>query len=593
MDVPYTALARRFRPQTFADVVGQDRIAQTLRNAIRDGRVAHAYLFTGARGVGKTSMARIFAKALNCPHAVDAVPCNECEICKGIAAGQDVDVSEIDGASNRGIDDIRQLRANVGVRSMRTAYKIYIVDEVHMLTKEAFNALLKTLEEPPPGVKFIFCTTEPNKVPDTILSRCQRFDFGTVATASIIERLRQIAETEGFAVEPAALALVARRAAGSMRDSQSLFDQLLAFGTRSITAADVHRLLGTAPDERLADLMQALVERRRADALGAFQQALDDGVQLEPFFDQFVAYVRDAMVLAAGAEQLELSSVGDELRERVAAQGKAWGLQTCVAALEVLAETKLKMQRSTFGRALCELALVRISLLKDLDRLDDLIAHLKAGGTTTAPAPNRPVPAPAPARGSLPEKKTAEFRPVTPSESTAHSPAPLVPDEIAPTGDADAADDLPHPPAIAWGPQAGPTILAALRERFRDIVGSSLQQSSTAISGPNQLDFLFHPGYDLGRKACQRPEVVSRIESAISELTGQSIRVRIGVATDATPPPAPVATPVAPVSRRTVEDPDDPLVQEVARTFGIETWRVQEFAAVAVTETDETPPPDE
>jgi DNA polymerase-3 subunit gamma/tau len=598
MDVPYTALARRFRPQTFAEVVGQERIAQTLRNAIRDGRVAHAYLFTGARGVGKTSMARIFAKALNCPHAIDAVPCNECEICKGIAAGQDVDVSEIDGASNRGIDDIRQLRANVGVRSMRTAYKIYIVDEVHMLTKEAFNALLKTLEEPPPGVKFIFCTTEPNKVPDTILSRCQRFDFGTVATASIIERLRQIAETEGFAVEPAALALVARRAAGSMRDSQSLFDQLLAFGTRSIAAADVHRLLGTAPDERLTDLMQALVERRRADALGTFQQALDDGVQLEPFFDQLVAYVRDAMVLAAGADQLELSSVGDELREQVAAQGKAWGLQTCVAALEVLAETKLKMQRSTFGRALCELALVRLSLLKDLDRLDDLIAHLKAGGTATAPSGTRPVAAAAPTAGpirnSLPEKKTAEFRSVASNAPAIESAPGIPPEEVAPTGDADAADELPHPPAIAWSPQAGPAILAALRERFRDIVGSSLQQASTAISGPNQLDFLFHPGYDLGRKACQRPEVVSRIESTIRDLTGQSIRVRIGVATEATPPPAPVAAPAAPVSRRVaVDNPDDPLVQEVSKTFGIETWLKQEFTAVATVAADETPPPDE
>lgn len=230
MDTQYTALARRFRPQTFSEVVGQERIAQTLRNAILENRVAHAYLFTGARGVGKTSMARIFAKALNCPNTKDGVPCNECEICRGISAGNDVDVSEIDGASNRGIDDIRSLRANVNVRSMRSKHKVYIIDEVHMLTKEAFNALLKTLEEPPPLVKFVFCTTEPNKVPDTILSRCQRFDFGTISTDNIEIRLSQLAEAEGFTVEQEALELVARRAAGSMRDSQSLFDQLLAFG---------------------------------------------------------------------------------------------------------------------------------------------------------------------------------------------------------------------------------------------------------------------------------------------------------------------------------------------------------------------------
>ena len=178
----YTVLARRFRPQSFGDVVGQEHVAQALRNAITSERVAHAYLFTGARGVGKTSTARILAKSLNCPNAVAGDPCNDCEVCESIASGSDVDVLEIDGASNRGIDDIRSLRANVNIKSMRSRFKIYIIDEVHMLTKEAFNALLKTLEEPPPSVKFIFCTTEPNKLPDTILSRCQRFDFGTIQT---------------------------------------------------------------------------------------------------------------------------------------------------------------------------------------------------------------------------------------------------------------------------------------------------------------------------------------------------------------------------------------------------------------------------
>ena len=240
----YTVLARRFRPQTFAEVVGQTHVAQSLKNAIAGGRVAHAYLFTGARGVGKTSMARILAKALNCPNAHDAEPCNQCDICQAISSGHDVDVLEIDGASNRRIDDIRLLRSNVGVKPMRARYKVYIIDEVHMLTNEAFNALLKTLEEPPPNVKFIFCTTEPNKVPETILSRCQRFDFAAIATQKIAERLHEIAVAEGCQVEPAALELVARRAGGSMRDSQSLFDQLLAFGGKTITAQDVHQLLG-------------------------------------------------------------------------------------------------------------------------------------------------------------------------------------------------------------------------------------------------------------------------------------------------------------------------------------------------------------
>ena len=346
----YTVLARRYRPQTFDDVVGQAHVARAIKNAIASGRVAHAYLFTGARGVGKTSTARIFAKALNCPNAEGGVPCNECDVCLSIGEGNDVDVLEIDGASNRGIDDIRQLRANVNIRSMRSAAKVYIIDEVHMLTKEAFNALLKTLEEPPPNVKFIFCTTEPQKVPDTILSRCQRFDFGTITSTKIEDRLREIAASENMTVDDEAVAMVARRAAGSMRDSQSLFDQLLAFGGERITAEDVHRLFGTAADERVVSLMQAVVEGDRAGALSQLDEALDSGVRLDALADQIVAYLRDLLVLAAGAGELPLSSVSDASRETLAGQAEAWGLRTATAAMQILADTKLKMARTVHGR---------------------------------------------------------------------------------------------------------------------------------------------------------------------------------------------------------------------------------------------------
>ncbi|MDZ4688769.1 MAG: DNA polymerase III subunit gamma/tau [Planctomycetaceae bacterium] len=563
MDVPYTALARRFRPQTFTEVVGQERIATTLRNAIVDGRVAHAYLFTGARGVGKTSMARIFAKALNCPNAVDAVPCNDCEICKSIAAGQDVDVSEIDGASNRGIDDIRLLRSNVNVRSMRSKYKVYIVDEVHMLTKEAFNALLKTLEEPPPGVKFVFCTTEPNKVPDTILSRCQRFDFGTIATDEIMTRLQQLADAEGFQVEPAALELVARRAAGSMRDSQSLFDQLLAFGSRKIVAADVHRLLGTAPDDRLVDLAQALLDRRSDAALVQMQTALTSGVQLEPFVDQLLSYFRDLMVLAAGATEVTLLSVSRDQQPRLTEQAEAWGVQTVIAALEILSETKQRMQRSTFGRALTDLALVRISLLRDLDQLDDLIASLKSGAAPVTVA--RPAAARGESRPSTPQLPAAQKKTLADGESESEQVA-NAPEESS--------------PVIEWGPDCGPTLLAALQGRFVDITGTYLRQAhASAISGPNQLEILFPTRYDMGRRACERPEVLAKLESALQELTGKTVRLRFrAIQTDAElEPNRPAAAPAATNRRKTVEDPTDPLVAEVGRVFGVETWSVQEM----------------
>ncbi len=250
--------------------------------------------------MGKTSAARILAKALNCEKGPSPVPCNQCDICQSISAGEDVDVLEIDGASNRGIDEIRQLRQNAGVRPSRSRFKIYIIDEVHMLTREAFNALLKTLEEPPEHVKFIFCTTEPTKIPITILSRCQRFDFAGILTRSIRQRLEQIVAAEGVEADPEALEILARRAAGSMRDSQSLLEQLLAFSSGRITVAEVHGMLGTAGEERLAALVGHLIERNAAAALADLDAALGAGVDAGGLIEQLFGCLRDCMVAAVG-----------------------------------------------------------------------------------------------------------------------------------------------------------------------------------------------------------------------------------------------------------------------------------------------------
>ena len=246
-DDRYVVVARRYRPQLFDALIGQEPLVRTLCNAIESDRVGHAYLFTGSRGVGKTSAARIFAKALNCVQGPTIRPCNTCDSCTAVSVGEDIDVLEIDGASNRGIDEIRQLRANVGVRPSRSCYKIYIIDEVHMLSRDAFNALLKTLEEPPAHVKFVFCTTDVDKVPITVLSRCQRFDFAPIPLRDIQRRLAEIVEGEGATAEPEALELLARRAEGSLRDSQSLLEQVLSSVNGPVTTAVVHRLLGTAP----------------------------------------------------------------------------------------------------------------------------------------------------------------------------------------------------------------------------------------------------------------------------------------------------------------------------------------------------------
>jgi DNA polymerase-3 subunit gamma/tau len=603
MEPQYTVLARRFRPQTFTEVVGQERVAQTLRNAIHDGRVAHAYLFTGARGVGKTSMARIFAKALNCPFVKDGVPCNECEQCRGISVGHDVDVSEIDGASNRGIDDIRSLRANVNIKSMRSKYKVYIIDEVHMLTKEAFNALLKTLEEPPPLVKFIFCTTEANKVPDTILSRCQRFDFGTISTDNITIRLRQLAEAEGFQVDEAALDLVARRAAGSMRDSQSLFDQLLAFGSEHITSADVHRLLGTAPDDRLTGLIDALIDRRRDEALQRLDYAMREGVQLEAFTDQLVAYFRDLMVIACGANEVPLLAVGDDCRQILGEQAARWGLQTIATGMQILAEAKGRMQRVSHGRALAELALVRISLLENLDRLDDLIAQLKGGGMSN-PASSNPRSLPErslrehqnataryappaiapPAAIPLPAQppKMAPQIPRSPvekkNESAEQKPPAVMPTELA--APASAAEG--KKPVIEWKPGNENDLQSILADRLNDMVGTSVRRAkSLAIIGPNVLEIAIPMNYDVERRTLDRPETVSRLEAIVGELTGESIRIRFRTAEAVESAAKPVAA-TTPLTRvQIVDNPEDSFLQEVTEVFGVKSWKVKELIVEA------------
>src|SRR5262249_8308233 len=286
------------------DLVGQEPVARALANAIQSGRVAHAYLFTGARGVGKTSTARILARALNCVKGPTATPCGTCEICQSIASGEDVDVLEIDAASNRRTATTRAPRANVQSRPSRARYKIYIIDEVHMLPRESFNALLKTLEEPPPHVKFIFATTEVEKVPITILSRCQRFDFAGISTARILEVLKNVVQREGMKADEEALRIVARRAGGSMRDAQSLLEQLLSFGGEKLTADSVHSILGTAADDRVVELAGAILAKDGKQALSMVAKCADEGLQLGELLDQLVDHWRDLMLVACAGKDV-------------------------------------------------------------------------------------------------------------------------------------------------------------------------------------------------------------------------------------------------------------------------------------------------
>jgi DNA polymerase III subunit gamma/tau len=415
-DGKYTVVARRYRPRDFSELVGQQTVVQALTTAIQTNRVGHAYLFTGARGVGKTSSARIFAKALNASADGSGAFDPNSDVAQAIDSGEDMDVLEIDGASNRGIDEIRQLRASVSARPSRSPYKIYIIDEVHMLTVPAFNALLKTLEEPPPHVKFIFCTTDPEKVPITVLSRCQRFDFAPVKTDQILERLQFICKNEGATAEPEALQLIARRAAGSMRDSQSLLEQILSFADSKITTATVHEMLGTADESRLAEIADALINRDNAQVLLLLHQAVEAGVDAGQLGEQILGYLRDMMTIGVGASVELLRTANPARADELVEAAKRWGTMTLLSAIQILDESLVKMRHSTQSRTILEVAMVQICHLQDLQGLADLIRGLQAGkspptiaSASSTTTPGRVTPAPSQQLSSDSEKKKAEL----------------------------------------------------------------------------------------------------------------------------------------------------------------------------------------
>jgi DNA polymerase-3 subunit gamma/tau len=295
--VEYLVLARKWRPQVFEDVVGQDHVVKTLKNAIRRDRVAHALIFSGPRGIGKTSVARILAKALNCEKGPAETPCNECTNCREITEGVSMDVREIDGASNRGIDEVRELRENVKFSPLTSRYKVYIIDEVHMLTKEAFNALLKTIEEPPPHVIFMFATTEVHRVPATILSRCQRHEFRRMSIKQISATLRKIATAEGIEISDAGLTLIAEGAEGSLRDAESIFDQVISYAGTVVKDGDVETLLGFTDRKLLYDISRAVLGRDAKAALRILDEGYYAGVDMKQFYQMLQRHFMNLLLV--------------------------------------------------------------------------------------------------------------------------------------------------------------------------------------------------------------------------------------------------------------------------------------------------------
>ncbi len=384
----YEVLARKYRPQSFAGLTGQEHVSRTLQNAIDTGRVAHAFLFTGARGVGKTSSARILAKALNCEHGPAAEPCNACPICKEITDGSSTDVFEIDGASNTGVDDIRELRDNSRYLPSHSRYKIYIIDEVHMLSTNAFNALLKTLEEPPPHVKFIFATTEPHKLPITILSRCQRFDFKRVPLIKIVARLREIADQEGIVISDAALALVARKGDGSMRDSITCFDQVLAFCGNTVADGDVATLVGVVDRRLLSDISAAVFAADTQQTLEGVRRVDAFGYNIRQFTQELIGHFRNLLIIRSVPKPGEILDLAEAELEELRQQAAEQSATDIQRRLALLVKAENEMAHASFPRLLLEMALLKMATLQPvmpIQQLLERIKHLETGVAQTTP----------------------------------------------------------------------------------------------------------------------------------------------------------------------------------------------------------------
>ncbi len=524
----YQVLYRKWRPKTFADVSGQPHIVAALQNEVREGRPAHAYLFIGSRGTGKTSCAKILAKAVNCLHPNGGDPCNACENCRGIDDGSILDVMEIDAASNNGVDSIRELREAVNFTPAVAKYRVYIIDEVHMLSDGAFNALLKTLEEPPPHVIFILATTEAHKMPATILSRCQRFDFARIAPEDIAARLQTVANGEGFTLTDEAAMLLARLADGAMRDALSLTDQCLS-RSREIDAEVVANATGLAGREHLYALSAAVREHRGGDALALIDKLYNASQDMSRLCTEWLGFYRELMLCKSVQRPQDIIIATDAELEHLKAEAAQYELAAVLYAMDTLQQACQRLQTGADRRLETEMAALRLcdptldtssaALLSRIETLEKALKRLSAGlPAATATPPSVPAPTPA-ATSPVSEATPPVQKPV--SAPPVEEPAPTAPPS-APTEPEQDADERPF---VQWR-----DVLEHLRETCAPLFGV-LENTTAVITGTHVIIYTDNP---LFKVLLSGGNNKASLFGAIAEVTGK--RYKLGVRAPQAPP---------------------------------------------------------
>ncbi|MCP9469970.1 MAG: DNA polymerase III subunit gamma/tau [Nitrospira sp.] len=603
----YQVSARKYRPGTFADVIGQPHIVQTLLNAISTKRIAHAYLFSGTRGVGKTTVARILAKALNCEQGPTGHPCNRCANCLEIAQGSSADVVEIDGASNTGVDDVREIRENIKFMPFRGRYRVYIIDEVHMLSNSAFNALLKTLEEPPAHVVFIFATTEIHKIPATILSRCQHYNFRRIARAELVERLRHVAQEERLTIEDRSLLALARASEGSMRDALSLLDQAVSFGGKTVRHQDLELLLGAVPHELVQGFIKAVLARNGPSALGTLASLLDQGHDLRTFCAEVVEQVRNLLVASVVPTSPQLESLIDASHEdirQLTEDAKALTPDELQGLLTIFIHTEESLRLSAHPRFVMEAAAIRA--IRSLNRSADIVSSSR---TSSAPAERKPpvlsessptssdkssAPASSLSPASPPQTGSAATfgRPLTTITRQSPPPQGRIPPRQPDRPHAQEAESAVSVPASPTGDDPRQlnweTVQEEVAASFPNIapfleVGRYLGIKDGAVT----IGFAKHNG--LARTRLEKEENLRALTQLCEQQAGRPIRIRIIELAD-TDPPGPTMAQV-----RAAKEQDqrlvlferaraNPMIKQAIEIFGAELAEVRQVSKKEATE---------